>query len=139
MIPVVVYLEDYKPEEEAALKDLGISTVRCKLEDALEGRVWSQFSTATSLLFRGPRLSPDTYETLYTSAQALGASPITTPRSYRIADDFSLHYPLLRNQSPAALVVAADVGADELLENIENGNLAFPLFVRSDLESAAKY
>lgn len=135
----MIYLNDYKPSEEAVCRSLSIATLRLALEDVLAGRLSKPPSIPSLVLFRGPRVTLELYGNLCRVMQARGFAPLTSARSFRIAEDFSLHYPMLREWSPAAIVVDASVEAEELTERLAAGPLRFPVFVRSDLESAAKY
>ena len=135
----VVYLDNYKPDEEIILRTSGIATLRVNAQDLLADQTLTLSARPAPVLFRGRRMSLDAYGELYATARSGGLQPLTSPTSFGIAEDFQLHYPLLRKWSPAALVVDATAGPEVLVHSLATGVLAFPVFVRSDLESAAKY
>src|ERR1044072_2583410 len=126
----MIYLNDYKPSEEAVCRSLSIATLRLALEDVLAGRLSKPPSIPSLVLFRGPRVTLELYGNLCRVMQARGFAPLTSARSFRIAEDFSLHYPLLRECSPPATVVEGSVQAEELPERVAAGTLRLPGVLR---------
>jgi hypothetical protein len=134
----IFYLDRYKLEEEQSLREAGFETERRDVKEFFKDPGQPRVDKVP-VLFRGPRLSVNDYEHLCKVAEGVGLRSMTRPDSYRIAEDFALHYPLLRDRSPAAVVVKASTDGAKILGRIEEGCLRYPIFVRSEVESAAKY
>lgn len=133
-----LYLGDYKPEEEAFLRAADVRVFRAdawpdmKSLPATDGAV-------TELLVRGARLASPKYEFLWRIARSAGVSLVTSPEAFRTLGNPELQYRALSAVSPATLFVDAHVEDFEVTNVILRNKIEFPVFIRSDLESAAKY
>lgn len=134
--PAVLYLANYKIEEEKVMRDAGLVTFRGY--QCLE-KTTQNLAHSCTLFVRGPRLDEEEYNKLWHQVTALGFDVITTPQSFCLASSFALHYPLLGELSPRAVICNNLTDEIELNQRISIEKLKFPVFVRSEIESAAKY
>ena len=135
----ILYLDDYKIDEQSHLASLGVGCARMSLTDALAEHGLDSLNTDVAMEVRGHRLSSVQFEQLHARAREAGLSFTTSPRAYKIGGSFALQYPLLGNLSPGAMVATAEASDAELATALCEVGLRLPLFVRSEIESAAKY
>ena len=135
----MLYLDDYKQDEEATLRELGVGCVRLSLADGMAGHGFQGLDKRGRYEVRGQRLSIAEYGRLHTQARAAGISLGTSQQSFEIGGNFALQYPLLGDLSPGAVVANADEAPVKLARMLQGEGLRFPVFVRSEIESAAKF
>lgn len=134
----LLYVGDYQREEEETLRNQGVRTARVSDAGSFSADDFS--GTCNSRFFlRSTRLSQAQYSTYWASIAAAGGFLLTSPKSFEIMNNFRLYYPAIRNWSPKAVTAPAEIGDQDLLKMIHDSGLGAPLFVRSDVESAAKY
>jgi hypothetical protein len=68
-----------------------------------------------------------------------GVNLATSPLAFETIDDFELYYPSIANMTPRAIVSPPDASAGDLLSRMLAAGMSFPAFLRSDIESAAKF
>lgn len=134
----LAYLGDYQREEEETLRNHGIRTVRIADCASISVDVFAELRNK-SLLLRSKRLSPGQYAACWTSVASAGGSLLTSPKSFEIMNNFRLYYPAIRDWSPRAVTAPPAIADRNLFTMIREAGLVPPLFVRSDVESAAKY
>src|ERR1700722_12008879 len=102
----VLYIRDYKRDEEELLQEKGLPTYRWNPTHrfpenlADDGRSW---------LMRAGQLTKNEFKNLWDLLDGYHVASVTSPRSFEIMDDFELHYPLISEITPPAVVVPADV------------------------------
>lgn len=133
----ILYLKDYKIDEEEVMRQAGLKTVRLPANFA-NSEIQS-LATDSPIFVRGPRMRLDEYESLWQEAKVAGVNFLTTPESFRLASNFEFHYPLIRQLSPRALIVDNLMNNSEIFSRLTSENFRFPVFIRSEIESAAKY
>lgn len=135
----LIYIDDYKADEETILRELGILCYRFKKEEILANDFHTNIETTASYQVRSQRLTFDEYRNIYHNFETSGVNLVTTPISYEIGATFSSQYELLAEMSPGALVIKNNSSNSDILKELINSGLQFPLFLRSEVESAAKY
>lgn len=90
------------------------------------------------VLLRGSKFTQEEYEKIYAILKQNKINAYSSPVSYKIANSAILYSKLLGENAPNLYVFSARQSDEEIIESFKN-NLVFPLFVRSDKESAAKY
>src|SRR2546425_9437807 len=101
----ILYLADYKHDEEIAMRGAGVNTLRLSLPDDLQAL--DVAPTKAPFFVRGPRMDERAYERFWKIAVEAGLDIVTSPGSYRIISSFELYYPLLQDLSPHAVVLDA--------------------------------
>lgn len=135
----MLYIDDYMRDEETLLKELGVFCARISLYDAVNGNGFEGLEKHSDYEVRSRRFTVAEYKNFYERAQKAKVSLGTSPRSFEIGGNFALQYPILGDLSPTALVADAEDSATAITRMLKEKGLKFPLFVRSELESAAKY
>src|SRR6185369_7406985 len=135
----LIYIDDYKMDEESLLRSIGVNSVRLTKEDALTKEGFLGLNANNKYQVRGPRMTVVEYEKIWGAATLSGIALATSPRSFEIGASFGEQYELFREMSPGALVFVESTSDNDIFEAIIARGLCFPIFVRSDLESAAKY
>lgn len=135
----ILYLDDYKPEEQALLTDLGVTCKRISLSETLtNGRIETIFPGGVFEL-RSRRMSEKEYNKIHDLLFQAGLSLLTSAEAFTIGEDFSRQYPLLGEFSPCAMTADARETDANLFKAILDQGFRIPVFVRSEIESAAKY
>ena len=135
----LIYIDDYKTDEESTLRALGIDCIRLSKEAIISDDRFVELGRSEKHEIRGPRLTIAEYRSIWESAASSRVSLGTSPRSYEIGASFAEQYALLREMSPGALVIDGRSSNGDILDALTERGLRFPLFVRSEIESAAKY
>ncbi len=134
-----LYIGNYKTEEEAALREYGINTVRLTQGVSPSLVAIKEIAGVPNVFLRSQRISEIEYESLFQEMLSVGVKLITSPESFSIVNDFAQHYPAIMQFSPKAMVADANSGAEKVLRMLRTEEFTFPVFVRSEIESAAKY
>lgn len=135
----ILYIDDYKQDEELILRKLGVECARVTHEQAISGTGFSGLDKAATYVVRGLQLALQKYEQIWTRAVASGVTLATSPQSYAVGASFEEQYKLFGRLSPDALILSATSSSTEILQKIKDHGLHLPAFMRSDIESAAKY
>lgn len=134
-----VYLNDYNEKEEATISAQGVTCYRMSSDSALTGKGFDQLPKTDVYQIRSNRLSVDDYSKIWSVAKEHGITLTTNPTSYEIGSSFKEQRLLLRALSPNSLVLDSETKTNEIREQIELSEMNYPIFVRSEIESAAKY
>jgi hypothetical protein len=133
----LLYLGNYKPDEQKVMEEAGLSTARMA-SSGFDSKAIA--SLTDSLLFiRGPKMRLEEYAALFKEASGVGVQFVTSPKSFEILNRFELHQALLRDMMPRSLMIDASLPTEIMYKNITAEMLIYPLFIRSETESAAKY
>lgn len=130
----VLYVGDYKLDEESLI--LGqVRTVRINadfefVEKLPQDSLW---------ILRSRRLALPSYCRLWETVDSFGARLCTQPLSYGIISSLRAPSLALSGQIPPMIVLDSNVQAVDLMAAVQKRGLQFPVFVRSEVESAAKY
>ncbi len=135
----MLYLDDYKNDEEAVLKGLGVECARMSLARALEEQGWRELDADGVYEVRGNRIDVAEYRRLHAMADNAGVCLGTSPKAFEIGAEFALQYALIGELSPKAIVVRVEESPGEIVRLLKQNNLQYPVFLRSEVESAAKY
>lgn len=135
----IIYIDDYKRDEQEIMNKTGLNTYRADLSSLLSSDTFPKLHNSDEIIFRGPRISIDTYKKIWKAAKDSGRKPVTSPHSFLVGCDFELQYSLLKEQSPKAIMFKAFSSDDAIATEILSSDLSFPIFIRSNIESAAKY
>lgn len=130
----LVYLGNYRSAEREALSLAGVSTVH--VNDVND---FGKIASSSPSLLRADRMSATEYEALFTKAGAAGLRLVTSPKSFRIGGDLEQQYKILRRWSPVSVFVPRSASAAEILGLVTEARIKPPIFVRTEVESAAKY
>ena len=134
----IIYLDDYKHDEEAALAASGLLCFRYNHRDLMKGS-FPENNCDNQYLIRGPRLPLDAYKRIFEAAGAKGLHITPDWRSYVLGADQTEQYKVLQEFYPKAVVAEASISSENLLNLLKNEKIRFPVFLRSEIESAAKY
>ncbi|MGA7740281.1 MAG: hypothetical protein WCE40_00435 [Polyangia bacterium] len=135
----ILYLDDYMFDEEALLRESGVKCARKPLAEVFRSTASDELAGEAQYEVRGRRLSVEEYGRLFERCRASGVALATSPRAYEIGASFVKQYPILGAFSPRAMVASASLSDAELVGALVKEGLAPPVFVRSEIESAAKY
>jgi hypothetical protein len=136
--PTLIYVAQYGLQEEATLRGFGFSTIRVdnyqSLADALPAS-----SEPQAALMRGSRLDQQAYDDIYRALSHAQVHLLNNPQEFSLHGSFRDYYPLIKDFSPRAIVLDRQTSVSEILSALKSAQLIPPLFVRSEIESAAKY
>lgn len=132
----VLYLNEMYSGEEKVLKENGISCCRIKYPFE-EGDVFPYFSD--DYLVRGPKMKEEEYEELKSTLSSLHCSSLVSTLEYSKIGNALEYSACFAKYAPKVASFAIDCSAHDILEILANSELQYPLFVRSNVESAAKY
>lgn len=126
----VIYLNDMYEAEEKVLKEHGISTVRIDCS-----HLPVPMRIENGAIFRGPKMNAVQYRDFVRRLEPV--VPFVTPEQFEIAADAVSYSERLGSYSPKTLSFEIDTPVDRIEAELKGVHL--PLFVRSNVESAAKY
>jgi len=133
----LIYIGDYSQQEERTLKELGVSTLRVESIANLEAipkQNENQFA-----IVRGARMKKEEYEKMFSDLHSLNLTIINSPDLFVLHGSFELYYSMVKMYSPKSIFFTKGSAVSEIQNEIATSNLSAPLFVRSEIESAAKY
>lgn len=134
-----IYLNDYNEKEEATISERGVSCYRISSDSVITGKGFDELPKTDVYQIRSNRLSIEDYSKIWNVAKAHGIELTTNPTSYKIGSNFKEQHLLLSALSPNSLVLDAETKISDILGQIEQSEMNYPIFVRSEIESAAKY
>lgn len=133
----LIYIGDYSTQEEGTLKELGVSTMRVESLEAIEA-IPKQNEKQLAIV-RGSRMKMEEYEKMFSDLHSLNLLLINNPDLFSLHGSFELYYSMVKLFSPKSIFFTKDSSVSEIQNGITASNLSSPLFVRSEIESAAKY
>lgn len=130
----LLYIGEYKREEEVSMQGV-LPTVRVESDFSFP----VDLPSSTTWIVRSRRLSLPSYSRLWGIVQDFGSRLCTEPRAYGIISSLRVPSLALADQIPPMLVVGSLTEAVEVKRQAEKRRMQYPLFIRSEVESAAKY
>lgn len=137
MSVVVGYLGTSYQEEEKALVAAGLVVRRVPLEQAAFAGSWSGLSG--ELVLRGQRMPVADFEGIWTTTSSIGLEAVADVQTYRFGGDPEQQAQVLRGLMPHTMFFGGDAREEELVDRLLRESPTFPLFVRSEVKSAAKF
>jgi hypothetical protein len=131
----IIYLEDYGLAEQDILREQGIHALRFENGEALPVNAWPELK----FLLRAKKLKSEDYKEYYSQLSLAGYELINNPDIFILHGSFELYYPLVKDFSPRSIIIAKDMDSSSAIETILDSQIPSPVFVRSEIESAAKY
>lgn len=130
----VIYLNDCYKKEEVVIREYGIPSARVNYpfqESMAEIR--------EGAIFRGPKMNVVAYSELIQNLEKIGCSALVSLDDFVKISDATEYTRCFSNYAPK--VITFDIKQDvvEIANLLDESDLRYPLFVRSDIESAAKY
>ncbi len=133
----LIYLGDYGLQEERILKDIGISTIRSENIMNLEA-IPKQYENHFAIV-RGTRMIIEEYTKVFSVLHSKNFTLINNTNLFVLHGSFSLYYSMIKKFSPKSIFFTKSISLSKIQNEIIKSNLLTPLFVRSEIESAAKY
>lgn len=133
-----IYLGDYSLHEEKTLQEFDIPTIRLESQDFLQGNIKYQESISPAIL-RSKRIKKDEYSKIYSDLLALNLALVNDPELFLLHNSFEESYSMMNDFSPKTIFFPPSSEAMTIRKRIESLGFSLPLFVRSEIESAAKY
>ena len=130
-----LYLGDKYKEEESIIAENFITVRMTSLEELKDT---NKLQNCDYVILRGTKLSQEKYEKGYIVLQQNNIKAYSSPASYKIANSAVLYSELLGSKAPHLYTFSSEQSDDEIMASF-NSDVKFPLFVRSEKESAAKY
>lgn len=124
---------DRVAEEKAVANDA--PTVRVESVRSA-GRVLAE---CDAWIVRSRRLRPEVYRDLGQAAGRYGSRLCSPPAAYSVISGLSACAVALQHWTPPTVVRSAGSSTSELMASIDERGLRYPVFLRSEIESAAKY
>lgn len=130
----VIYLNDYYEKEEAVVKAYGISCARVNYP--FRGSV---SEIQENSIFRGPKMKVAAYSEFLQNLEKIGCSTLVGLDDFEKISNAIEYTRCFDKYAPK--VITFDIKEDiaEIANRLIESDLKYPLFVRSDIESAAKY
>jgi hypothetical protein len=131
----VIYLEDYGLTEQDILNQKGIYTFRLRNGDPLADNV----RPGLKFLLRANRLNDQEYAEHFRKLLNAGYLLVNEPEVFSMHGSFEMHYQLIKDYSPTSISINKGMDLNLAINAIQDAQLQAPIFVRSEIESAAKY
>ena len=130
----VIYLNDCYEKEEAVIRAYGIPCARVNYPFQE-----SEAEIQGTSIFRGPKMKIAAYSEFIQSLEKIGCSALVGLDDFVRISDAIEYSRCFGNYAPK--VITFDIKQDvvEIANLLIESDLKYPLFVRSDIESAAKY
>lgn len=137
---MLVYLADYKQDEENAMRQGGVAVARIpKPESSKSWKLLAAIPRTCELFIRSRKYTLEEFSQVWSAAANAGVSLSDTPQSFKLGIVFSSQIEVLKEYSPPSLARPRTNSTQELIDALVTARLQPPLFVRSNVESAAKY
>lgn len=131
----VVYLNDYYLQEESVLKNFGIPCKR--LQYPFEENL-SEIKDET-VLVRGPKFKNHEFQRIIEDFKKINCRSVVSPDNYKLVSDAIMYSKCFGKFAPSVISFSKAKDEYEISKELKNMELKYPVFVRSDIESAAKY
>lgn len=133
----ILYLGDYKRDEEPRFAAYGVRTARVP-DPRHSTQSWAAAQCQGTAILRAERLTQGDFRLVSEQATTAGIPLATTMRGFELLTDFRLQYVALKSFSPRTEFLKTGTRAADVLEAIEHSGMSMPVFVRTELGSAAK-
>jgi hypothetical protein len=130
----IIYLNDYYEKEEAVIKAYGISCARVSYPFQE-----SEIEIQGTPIFRGPKMKVAAYSEFIQSLEKIGCSALVGLDDFVRISDAIEYTRCFGSYAPKVITFDIKQGVEEISNLLIKSDLNYPLFVRSDIESAAKY
>lgn len=130
--------KSYLPEEQALI-GCGVRTLRLEEMPAGKEKFVDLLGKSYTGIFRSKGDLSCEYQDLYDLFASAGVKLVNDPTQVALHSGFADQYQLIRGFTPKAVVFSRHQPISSIMGEIEAEELSFPLFVRSEKESAAKY
>ncbi len=138
MVNGLIYLSDYKISEQDFLTAKGIFTFRIADFLKIQEIDLSELKFGRYLM-RGPKLKQLQFENIFHHFKKNEVSLFTDISSFAYINNFSNYYGIIKEFSPKSIIFERGVMSSVISENLEREGVRSPVFLRSEVESAAKY
>ena len=130
----IVYLNDYYEKEEAIIKSYGIPSARVNYP--FQG---SLVGIQKSSIFRGPKMKSSVYSKFIQDLEKNGGTTLVSLDDFAEISDAIEYTRCFGKYAPKVVTFDIKQAAAEISKLLIASDLKYPLFVRTDIESAAKY
>lgn len=134
---VILYLGDYYLSEEHFLQDNNIPCVRLDYPFSHNGNIGVQ--SGDTVLIRGGKLNTSAYADVAHYFEQHGINCVVSAHDYEKIASAVEYSKCFGKYAPKVLMFDINEPIDSISHALSASELTFPLFVRSDVESAAKY
>ena len=132
----LVYLNDFYEKEEAIMKAHGISCARMQYpfsKNSLTSKIQEKH------IFRGPKMKTETYLEFVAELRKNNCSVFVKSDDFKKIADALEYSKCFGKYAPKVVSFGIEEDANSIANKLISSDLKYPLFVRSDVESAAKY
>lgn len=134
----IIYLSDYKTSEQEFLTSKNILTFRIADLQNIQDIDLSELRQGRFLL-RGPKLKQPQFEEVFLAMKNKEVNLFTNITSFASISNFSNHYGIIKEFSPKSMNFERGTASNIIREHLEKEKVSSPVFLRSEIESAAKY
>lgn len=131
----VIYWEDYATHEQELLKKLGVPTLRIHSANSIGPNPFPGYN----FILRAKRMSISTYAELYQQFTLASYNIANDPKNFQLHGSFEEYYPMIKEFSPKSIILPARIKEETAIRTVLSSGITAPVFVRSEIESAAKY
>ena len=131
----IVYLNDCYGNEEKIMIENGVSCIRINYPFVTESLPDMQEDT----IIRGPKMSVGEYTELFNKLKSANRNTITNAGDYKRIADATEYSRCFGKYAPKVLSFDRACTESDILDSLSESDIKYPLFVRSEVESAAKY
>ncbi len=129
-----VYLNNFYEKEECALRECGIPCIRISYPFIEDINI-----PKCTTVFRGPKMTTVEYSKLLNKLENTNCSVLVGIGDFEKISDAIEYSRCFGIYAPKVITFDVKQNASEISSLLSNSELKYPLFVRSNLESAAKY
>lgn len=131
----IIYLNDYYEKEETIVKEYGVPCTRI---------IYPFQKNVTGIqslsIFRGPKMNNEAYKKFICDLEEkTSCSALVSVNDFSKISDAIEYTRCFGRYAPKAITFDIKEDIKEISRKVINSDLNYPLFVRSDIESAAKY
>ena len=131
----IVYLNECYEKEEIIMKTYGISCTRVNYPFE-KGRV---IDIKGEPLYRGPKMKVKAYSMFIQDLEKNKCSSLVKIKDFEKIADVHEYSRCFGKYAPKVITFNIEDDISNIKNKLDTSNLQYPLFVRSDVESAAKY
>jgi|GEM_PF-3075706 len=135
----IIYVDNYKEDEQKILLSLGVKCFRFSKDDMIKGNVFDTILGSTTYQVRSNKISSADYAAIAEEMAKHGISLTTSVMSFDILNDAKKQYDILKEFCPKSIIVDKTFSTETIMRLVEENQFTYPIFARTDVESAAKY
>jgi hypothetical protein len=137
-LPTIVNVSQFGAADEVEMLtrlgfrvlDLSFEEIVASPHSTVDGRLFE-----SSGMLRVSRLGGEQYAAAYSGLLKRGIQLRNSPEVYNVLSEFSLHYPLIQQVSPKAIVLPSDAPASEIVADAMANGLGKSVFIKTELKS----